>query len=440
MSPAVDRGLRSRTEASSPQPIEALTAALPEIPGYALVKPLGKGGMGIVYLARELALDRNVALKVLPPGLAEDPAAVERFRREAVALARVDHANIVPIHAIGEQQGLLYFTMAYVEGETLSDVLQAARTGRPSRFAPYFLRRRSGDHRRDLAAAVVAHQIARALADLHAIGIVHRDIKPANVLMDQHGRPVLVDFGVACDLAATRRSGDALSPCTLRFMPPEYLAGERSGAVDPRADVYALGATLYELVTLAPAFPQQDFLLLVDAIREGDFATPRTLDAAVPAELEQIIGCAMSLEPSKRFADAREMADALSALIGRYARRAEFADLALGPGLDPNLSEGATGSEHGRGAVRERGAAWLRRAGLLLVGAPVLLALGYQSARWLSAVEPAAEPEAAADSSLRRAGAADAALAEPDERQRAEDELRRLSPPLGQLVAARRGD
>ena len=313
---------------------------VPRIEGYEILQSLGQGGMGIVYLARERALDRLVALKVLPHRLLADEQALERFRREARALARIEHPNIVPIYATGEQDGLPFFTMAYVEGEPLNDVVAAASGAGDSRFATLFLRRGAGDHRPDLACAMVAEAVAAALGDMHAEGIVHRDIKPGNILIDCKGRPVVVDFGVACDPRSTRLTSEATSPGTLRFMPPEQLSAGGAAAIDVRSDIYSLGVTLFELLTLMPAFPQEQMGSLIDAIRLGDRPRPRDVDRAIPKSLDLIVQKATALRPDDRYQSAAEMETALRESINCLADSSELKGALGTADLDQALREG----------------------------------------------------------------------------------------------------
>ena len=315
-------------------------SAGPEIAGYEILQALGQGGMGIVYLAREQALDRLVALKVLPHRLLSDGQALERFLREARALARIEHPNIVPIYATGEQDGLPFFTMAYVEGEPLNDVVAAASGSGDSRFATLFLRRGSGDRRPDLACGMVAQAVAAALGDMHAEGIVHRDIKPGNILIDSKGRPVVVDFGVACDPRSTRLTSDATSPGTLRFMPPEQLAAGGAAAIDVRSDIYSLGVTLFELLTLMPAFPQEQMGSLIDAIRLGDRPRPRDIDRAIPRSLDRIVQKSTALKPDDRYQSAAEMEAALRESINCLADTSGLSGALVTEDLDQALREG----------------------------------------------------------------------------------------------------
>jgi serine/threonine protein kinase len=218
-------------------PKAAAGDAPPAVSGFRIVREVGRGGMGVVYEAVEEALGRRVALKALPPQAVAHPQSLDRFRREAQAAARLHHTHIVPVFGVGEQAGVHYYVMQFVEGESLAGFL--ARGAAPPAGEP-----------RSRFAARVGRQVADALAYAHAQGVLHRDVKPANVLLDPAGQPYLTDFGLAKlaggdDLTAT---GDFVG--TLRYAAPEQLRNE----FDERGDVYGLGATLYELVTGRPPF------------------------------------------------------------------------------------------------------------------------------------------------------------------------------------------
>ncbi|MEK6767507.1 MAG: serine/threonine-protein kinase, partial [Gemmatimonadota bacterium] len=198
---------------------------------YEIVRLLGRGGMGAVYLARERALERLVAIKVLPPDLASDAESRERFRREARTAAKLTHPNIVPLHTFGEVEGMLYFVMGYVRGESLGE-----RMHREGKLPPEDVRRIIGE-------------LAGALDYAHRQGVIHRDIKPDNVLLeDESGRPMLTDFGVA----KARATGATLTEAgavvgTPHYMSPEQASGARD--LDGRSDLYSLGIMGYAMLS-----------------------------------------------------------------------------------------------------------------------------------------------------------------------------------------------
>jgi eukaryotic-like serine/threonine-protein kinase len=250
---------------------------------YSLERELGRGGMGIVYLAREVQLDRLVAIKVLPANLAERHDIRERFLREARTSASLSHPNIVPIYRVGERSGFVFFVMAYVHGETLGERI-----------------RRSGP----LAPAIVTRlvrEVAWALAYAHGRGIVHRDVKPDNILIEAGTERALVsDFGIALgrdgDIGAV--AGQVMG--TLRYMSPEQAAGE---PLDGRSDLYALGVVAH--LALTGVLPR-----LADGpgIKELEGSVP---SATLPAALSAIVGRCLRQSPADRWASGEELAEAL---------------------------------------------------------------------------------------------------------------------------------
>ena len=265
-----------------------------EVAGYRIAAPLGRGGMGVVYRAEEVGLGgRPVALKLLPPALADDPAFRRRFLREMRVAAAIDHPNIIPIYRAGEDGGQLYLAMRYVDASDLRRVLEAE-----GRLAPG----------RTLA---LLEQVARALDAAHAAGLVHRDVKPANVLLTPPPAPgeaehvYLVDFGLA-------RSGDpdasltggGLFVGTPRYAAPEQAAGE---PVDGRTDGYALGCVLYECLTGRPPFPARSDVAVLLAHLEA--APPRLTDERpdLPAAIDGIVARALAKAKEDRFGSCREL-------------------------------------------------------------------------------------------------------------------------------------
>jgi serine/threonine protein kinase len=220
-------------ERGEPPPPEELARLFPQLE---ILDVLGRGGMGVVYRARQRGLDRLVALKMLCPGAGSDPAFAERFTREARALARLNHQGIVTVHEFGQVEGVSYLIMEYVDGTNLRDVI------------------RRGSLRPDQALALVP-PICEALQYAHERGIVHRDIKPENILLDHRGRVKIADFGLA-KLRLPAQPGGTLTGTQQVIGTPHYMAPEqweRPLAVDHRADIYSLGVVFYELLTLRTA-------------------------------------------------------------------------------------------------------------------------------------------------------------------------------------------
>ena len=343
---------------------------------FRLLREIGRGGMGVVFEADQISLGRRVALKVLPFAAALDPRQRQRFQVEAQAAACLHHTHIVPVFAVGCDRGTHYYAMQYIEGRTLSDViLEMKRVEQAPRdvLAPAVedegnspdggaTSREDAASRADAeesptgAASTVAAQSpaaagtgsgsrvpgsgsitpgtssskrsrsfvrtvarlgvqgAEALEHAHTLGILHRDIKPSNLMVDTRGALWIADFGLARvqdDLNLTR-TGDVMG--TLRYMSPEQ-AQARHGIIDERTDIYALGATLYELLTLTPAFEGKDRNELMRKLVEEDPISPRRLNASVPRDLDTVIMKALAKEPSARYRSAQDMADDLNRFL-----------------------------------------------------------------------------------------------------------------------------
>ncbi|MGO9465537.1 MAG: protein kinase domain-containing protein [Isosphaeraceae bacterium] len=387
---------------SSPFPIERLG-------DFRILRVLGQGGMGIVYEAVQESLGRHVALKVLPPHGRLDPTQLGRFRREARSAAGLHHTNIVPVFAVGEQDGVPYYAMQFIQGQGIDAILDELRRlqhggtaagdaprpgpnrerdpGQPrcspvspvppalsgdraaltGTIAQALLSGRfavSAEHEPDRPAtcatskvdpaapastettgaesiptedamallapersdlisqpgatyfrtvARIGAQTADALAYAHAQGICHRDIKPSNLLLDGCGIVWIADFGLAKaeigDAEGLTHTGDVVG--TLRYMAPERF----NGRADARSDVYALGVTLYEMLTLRPAFVESDRLKLIDRISGGAVPRPRSIDPRIPSDLETIVLKAMARESAERYLSARALAEDLERFL-----------------------------------------------------------------------------------------------------------------------------
>ncbi len=260
---------------------------------YSLQRELGRGGMGIVYLARDVQLDRDVAIKVLPSPLAQVPASRERFVREARTAAGLSHPHIVPIHRVGEAGGFVFFVMSYVEGETLGERL---RTRGPLPPAD---------------ATRVLREVAWALAYAHGRGIVHRDIKPDNILLEAAtGRALVTDFGIARGGTDTDLPSDAGTIMgTAHFMSPEHAAGE---PVDARSDLYSLGVVGYLAVSGRLPFDAPNVPALI--VRQATAAPPGVARVApgLPSALAAVIDRCLDRDPTHRFPDGEALAAALA--------------------------------------------------------------------------------------------------------------------------------
>ncbi|MBY0513988.1 MAG: serine/threonine protein kinase, partial [Gemmataceae bacterium] len=271
------------------------TAHYPAVPGYEVRRELGRGGMGVVYLARHVKLDRLVALKMVVQGTA-GRSTLNRFLAEAGAVAAVRHPNVVQVYDYGENGGAPFLALEYLPGGTLADVLRDGQRLSPAE-----------------AAALVA-KVARGVAAAHARGVVHRDLKPGNVLLDDAREPKVADFGLAKrdGRADLTRSGAILG--TPAYMSPEQADGDRF--IGPQADVWALGAILYEALTGRRPFSGSDAGAVLRKVRAGEFRPPRARVRGLSRDLDLICRTCLERSPSDRYPTAAELADDLE----RYLR------------------------------------------------------------------------------------------------------------------------
>lgn len=335
---------------------------------YVILGEIGRGGMGIVYEARQISLDRRVALKVLPFAAVLDQRQITRFGNEARAAAQLHHPNIVPVFSVGCHRGVHYYAMQYIEGQSLDMAIRELRqsaatqdgadrthrkaagpptatnkTHRKAAIPPTATDKRerstqktfstihsikTADYHR--AVAELAVQAADALQHAHDYGIIHRDIKPSNLLLDARGKLWVTDFGLARvqTEAGLSVTGDVLG--TVRYMSPEQAAGQ-SSLVDHRTDVYSLGITLYELLTLQDAFDVADRQEFLRRIADEEPRPPRRINPAVPVDLETIVLKAIAKLPQQRYATAAEMAEDLRRFLRGeplLARRPTLSDRA----------------------------------------------------------------------------------------------------------------
>jgi eukaryotic-like serine/threonine-protein kinase len=427
---------------------------------YRILREVGRGGMGIVYEAVQLSLGRHVALKVLSFHGLLSTVHLERFHREARAAGRLHHTNIVPVHGVGEHEGVHYYAMQFIQGQALDDVLKEVKRLRSKKepavaAAPHS----GGDRSQSLAQALVSGtfesgerseskreepnedcrlqtidyggpsagaprpqasdcnsclpssasgteltsqpyaqyfrsvaqmgvQVARGLDYAHKQGILHRDIKPSNLLLDAKGTVWITDFGLAKAEGADEltHTGDIVG--TLSYMAPERFRGWS----DPRSDVYCLGITLYELLTLRPAFADSCRPRLIERVLHDDPLCPRRLDSTIPRDLENIVLKAINKEPGRRYQTAAELADDLDGFLAGLPVRAR------------------------RTGMWERTAKWIkRRPAVAALAATVLLALvsGIVATTWqaLRATQAEAEALSEADRNRRLLYSADVHLA-----------------------------
>ncbi|MGE3316962.1 MAG: protein kinase, partial [Planctomycetaceae bacterium] len=429
---------------------------------YRVIREIGRGGMGVVFEARQISLRRRVALKTLPSAGLLDPKRLQRFKNEAHAAALLHHPNIVPVYTFGVEEGIHYYAMQFIEGVNLSRILRAMQleaaggrfeavvdsvrgandttseavipldstdaidaqadtkvddtVERPPTESPQTKPGPSSSsaceelvacQQRDRKqyfrrTAELMMQAADALHFAHEQGVVHRDVKPSNLVIDHSGRLWVTDFGLAqleTDATLTM-SGDIIG--TLRYMSPEQSCG-KPGRLDFRTDIYSLGATLYELLTLEPLFPVVDRQAILIAIANVEPRLLRSIDPEIPAELETIVLKAISKEPLDRYATAGEMADDLRRFLADMPIRAK------------------------RPSYLERTFKWVRRHSRLVTVAASLLAViaclvvvgaVLLAAAWRSESHQRQIAEAAASDATAKSAEADA------QRERAERNFR----------------
>ncbi|GJM21996.1 MAG: hypothetical protein DHS20C15_19110 [Planctomycetota bacterium] len=402
-----DMGLLTEPEESAPS-----LHALPErIGDYKLLRRLGEGGMGVVHLAEQQRLGRRVALKLVRPEQLWFPGARERFAREAELVAALTHPGIVPLYEVGEENGLPWLSMEFVEGASLEDVIRAFKGRDPSTLSGADLERvvreragvtenadvqdatpsvtpdaagaatassasRSSVSRSAVGAGAresalfgdtwvraalrIAHTVAEALAYAHAQGVLHRDIKASNVILGVDGRVRLLDFGLAVRDGSTRLTVTGQLLGSLAYMPAERLRSENASR-DPRSDVYSLGATLFELLTLRTPFVAESTESLRRQILETRAPSPRTWNRALDRDTEAVCAVALDPDPARRYASAEAFAADLQRLLKSEPVLAR----------PPSLAHRATTWAKRRPAV----AAALVLAGLLIVGVPTGYAL-----------------------------------------------------------------
>lgn len=332
---------------------------------YRIVREIGRGGMGVVYEAEQQSLRRRVALKLLPAHALEDRKARERFRREANVAAQLHHTNIVPVYEVGETEGALFYAMQFIDGPGLEQVLEqrierranrSSTAADPEREAADLTRvhpssadpgtenngsaprveptapitERPGDVQLEARNAIIEEdgwaywqavarigiQVADALSYAHQRHVLHRDIKPSNLLLDPAGTVWITDFGLAKpapgeggESGNLTETGDIIG--TIRYLAPERIRG----ISDARSDIYGLGITLHEMLTLQSAFPGTDRLDLIQKIARDEVPRPRSIDGTIPRDLETIVRKSCDREPARRYQTAADLADDLRRFV-----------------------------------------------------------------------------------------------------------------------------
>jgi eukaryotic-like serine/threonine-protein kinase len=291
-----------RSTFDSETAVDSAIAQLGRFGGYELLAEIARGGMGIVYKARQIKANRTVALKMILAGQFASAEDVKRFETEAEAAATLDHPNIVPIFEVGEHEGRHFYSMGFIDGQSLSDVL------REGPLAPK-------------EAARLIRQVSQAVEYAHKQGIIHRDLKPQNILLSRDGSPRVTDFGLAKQLAGASEltaTGQILG--TPSFMSPEQARGD-SSAIGPLSDVYSLGAVLYCLLTGRPPFQSANVIETLRQVVAQEPVSPRLLNGAVGRDLETITLKCLQKDRAKRYQSASELADDLDRfLVGKPIR------------------------------------------------------------------------------------------------------------------------
>jgi len=260
------------------------------IGNYKIISKLGSGGMAVVYKAHELSLNRIVALKVLSSHLSENNEFIKRFEREARAAAKLNHPNIIQIYAIGEEEGIYFFSMEYVKGKTLAQIIEEEKKLTYDRAIPIII------------------QTAEALSEAHKHGIVHRDMKPSNIMVNNNGTVKVTDFGIAYVSQETKltKSGSIIGT-------PEYLSPEQceAKAIDNRSDIYSLGVTFYELLSGKTPYKADTPVSMLMEIVKGNFPPLNKVNPDVPEFIQKIVEKMMQTKPEERFNTVNELIESL---------------------------------------------------------------------------------------------------------------------------------
>ena len=349
--------------------------------GHRIEAEAGRGGMGVVYRAVDLDLDRVVALKVIAPGYAADPEFRDRFKRECRIAASLSHPHIVPIYRAGEEDGLVFVTMAFIEGTDLRALLREEGALDPARAVGF------------------VRQVADALDAAHAAGLVHRDVKPGNILVGDGGHVYLTDFGLTKHTSSdTKMTATGMFVGTLDYIAPEQLEGAQA---DARADIYSLGCVLYELLTGDVPFPRPVDTAKILAHINDPAPVASAAAPSLPPQLDEVVGRALSKDPDARYPSAGDLARAAEAAVeGRVPEGAEHSvarGRAAPGGAAVEMAAATThrGPSPRAGAGPAPGSAGRRRRGIVAGAAVVGVAAAAAAALALTGGEAEAKCNAA---------------------------------------------
>ncbi len=273
------------------------------IGGYKIMDELGKGSMGVVFKAKQLSLDRTVALKVLPTELTRHKEYVNRFLKEAKSVGKLQHPNIIQVYDIGETDGIYFYSMEFIEGESIASLLDKSKKPLDLDFC---LR--------------VMMQIAKALSHAHKFEIIHRDVRPESILINEEGIAKLADLGLVKDLGDARNSLPGLdsSSGTPAYLAPEQIANVKNAS--PLSDIYSLGATFYRMVAGKPPFTGANVLQIMKSILDDTPAPPKELNSQIPEEVQSVILKMMARNPGERYQTAEEVETILARYIKESGR------------------------------------------------------------------------------------------------------------------------
>jgi serine/threonine protein kinase len=404
-----------------------------ELGDYRIIREIGRGGMGIVYEAEQMSLRRRVALKVLPFASLLDSQHLQRFKNEALAAASLDHPHVVKVYAVGCERGVHFIAMQYIDGRTLADLIRerrdgpkAAHVGGQEATCTFVGEPTETGSTRSPASRSNPHtpldydyiervtqwgiDAAEALEHAHSLGIVHRDIKPGNLLVDGQGEIYIADFGLAkvANAPGVTTAGDLLG--TVRYMSPEQAEAQHD-LVDHRADIYSLGATLYEVLTLTPVFDGLDRHAILSRIATVDPTAPRKVDRRIPRDLETVIVKTLEKDSSQRYQSAIELAGDLKRFLIHEPIRAKP------PAFVPRVAKWA---RRNRAAVWSAAAAFMVGVAALTL-TTVLVVRAYESEAELRKI---AERDAELERAGRVSDAVEVLVSQCEDALRSDDVLR----------------